>query len=539
MITYRPYQIEANQALFDYFPTHATHDSEGNPVPANPLVALPTGTGKSLCIGGFAHRALIQHPGTKLLMLTHVKELIEQNAKALLTAWPQAPLGIYSAGLKQRNSSMPIIYGGIASAVNKLELFGWRDLMIIDEAHLISPKDGTMYQKVFEHFRKLNPYFRVIGFTATKFRKGQGLLTDPGGIFTHTCYDLTTIEGFNRLLHEGWLAPLIPKRTHLKLDLSNVGIDSKTGDYKQGDLARDVNVRKITQAACIEACAHSERQSWLAFCSGIEHAENTAEILRGMGVNAAAVHSKMPDAERDARIAAFKTGELRCLTNNNVLTTGFDHPPIDLILMLRPTTSPVLWVQMCGRGTRPSPVTHKTNCLVLDFARNTERLGPINDPSIPRPKGPSNGEIPVKICEVCEAYNHISARFCHQCGAPFEFETKIIKQASTEELIRNDWPITEIFPVDRVLYSLFRKPGSPDAIRVMYFSGHHDFTEFVRLEHGGYPRQLAVSWWRQRHWSEPPTSSRAALEARNDLRTPKFIKVHTNKIFPEIVGVEF
>lgn len=531
MITLRPYQNEAINSLFTFFETHG-----GTEEKTNPLIAMPTGSGKSLVIGGFAQRALTQFPKTRILMLTHVRELIEQNANAILTTWPNAPLGIYSAGLKQRDKAQSIIYGGIASVYKKLELFGWRDLLLIDEAHLLSPKDGAMYSIVIKHFRKLNPYFRICGFTATKFRRGQGLLTEDG-IFSSICYDLTDIKGFNRLIREGYLVPLIPKRTDLALDTSDISIVA--GEFNQGELADAVDVDRITQAACIEACRWgTDRRAWLAFCSGIAHAEHTATALNALGIKTAAVHSKMPDSERDAKILAFKRGELRCLTNNNVLTTGFDFPPIDMIIGLRPTVSPVLHVQMNGRGTRPSE--GKSNCLVLDFARNTERLGPINDPMIPRKKGKGNGEVPIKICPACNNYCHISARICDVCGYEFIFETKIVKTASEVPLLIDDFPIIKPFDVELALYSIYRKPGMPETIKVTYCCGGDEFNEFVCLEHGGYASVKAREWWRQRHDSEPPTSSRDAIKFRSQLRSPKRIFVHVNKYpYKEITKVEF
>jgi DNA repair protein RadD len=191
----------------------------------------------------------------------------------------------------------------------------------------------------------------------------------------------------------------------------------------------DITYRALTEAVQIG----QSRRSWTAFASGIDHAIHIAEMLRGtFGIDAAEVHSKMPDKERDRRIEAYKRGELRCIVNKDILTTGFDHPPIDLILMLRPTMSTGLWVQMLGRGTRPyDPAingylpgfpTKKFDCCVLDYAGNTRRLGPINDPVIPKPKGKGRaGDAPVKICDACGAYNHTSARFCLVCNNEFTF----------------------------------------------------------------------------------------------------------------------
>ncbi len=100
-----------------------------------------------------------------------------------------------------------------------------------------------------------------------------------------------------------------------------------------------------------------------------------------------------------------------------------------------------LHIQKYCRGTRPNPDTNKSNCLVLDFGRNTERLGYINDPIIPKKKGEKPGDIPVKICDNCGAYNHISARKCDQCGQEFTFQVKIVAKAGNEEILRNNTPI--------------------------------------------------------------------------------------------------
>lgn len=258
-----------------------------------------------------------------------------------------------------------------------------------------------------------------------------------------------------------------------------------------------------------------------------------------------ATHSKLSDKENDKRIEAFKAGELTALINNNKLTTGFDHPPIDLIGMLRPTMSPGLWVQMLGRGTRPSPATGKANCLVLDFAGNTKRLGPINDPIKPRKPGQKGGDAPVRICEACGVYNHASARWCVACATEFTFENKLFKTAGTDELLRSDAPIVEMYDVQYVTYALHEKKDKegkllkPPSIRVTYFCGLLKFEEWVCLEHGGMAGKKARDWWRQHHTEEPPLTTYQALQKQSELRTPKRIRVWVNKPLPEVLGSEY
>ncbi len=158
-----------------------------------------------------------------------------------------------------------------------------------------------------------------------------------------------------------------------------------------------------------------------------------------------------------------------------------NHPEIDLILMLRPTLSVPLWVQMLGRGTRPAP--HKKDCLVLDYARNAIRLGPINDPVIPRKKGEAVGEIPIKLCEICGVFNHIKNKICTQCSNEFSFEIKIKKTAlGGGELIKSDLPIIERFEVDNITYAKKQKEQKPPHIIVTYYCGLRSFKEFLFIK---------------------------------------------------------
>ena len=213
----RYYQAEAIEAIYAYF-----SKKQGNP-----LVALPTGTGKSVVIGEFIRGVYQRYPNQRVMMLTHVKELIEQNLDKLLTIWPTAPAGVYSAGVGRKESNFPITFAGIASVAKKAEAFGHIDLVLIDEAHLVSADQDTLYQKFLADLKKVNPYLKVIGFTATTYRLGLGSLTN-GGVFTDVCYDQTTMEAFNRLVAEGFMAPLIPKRTSWNMTppLSRCAVES-------------------------------------------------------------------------------------------------------------------------------------------------------------------------------------------------------------------------------------------------------------------------------------------------------------------------
>ena len=519
----RSYQEYAIESIFEYY-----QEKDGNAV-----IAMPTGTGKTAVISGFMERVLRMWPGQRFIVMSHVKELLIQNYNNLLRIWPNAPAGIYSSGLNQKDIGFPIIYGGVASVLNVVEAFGYRDMVIVDECHLVSPKEDTMYQNIIQRLKVMNPNLKIVGLTASPYRLGQGMITDDG-LFTDICCDLTGINAFNRLIAEGYLCPLIPKKTATEIDCSDLHIVN--GDYAKGEI--DEATDKVLYEALKETCEEGyDRQSWLVFASGIKSTEHAADILNSFGISAAAIHSKLPSKDRDARLAAFKRGELRAICGNNIFTTGFDHPPVDLIAMLRPTISPGLWVQMLGRGTRPYET--KKNCLVLDFAGNTRRLGPINDPVKPRKKGDKVGEAPIRICDACGVYNHASARFCCNCGAEFTFKTKLVAHAGTDALLRSDAPVIEYFSVDRVIYHRHEKEGSPAMIKVSYYSGLRMFNEFVCLEHGGFARKRARDWWRTRHSVEPPETTDEGLKYISELRVPKRIRVWANKRYPEVLSCEW
>lgn len=548
----RDYQVAAINSLYDYFGKNS----------GNPVLALPTGTGKSVIIAGFIQSVYKAYPNQRIMMLTHVKELIEQNFSKLMTIWKNAPAGIYSAGVGRKDTYAQITFAGIQSVAKKASIFGHIDLVIIDECHLVSPNNATNYQKFINSLKTRNPNLKVIGLSATPYRLGLGMITD-GGIFTDICYDITTMDQFNRLVNEGYLAPLVSKRTSSQLDVSNVRVQG--GEFVNSALQVAVDKDEITRGALEEALRLGEdRRHWLVFATGIDHAEHITEHLKQMGISAAVVHSKLTLNERNQILADYKAGKIRALVNNNVLTTGFDFPAIDLIIMLRPTQSPGLWVQMLGRGTRPVYAdgfdlttaegrltaisnSQKQDCLVLDFAGNTERLGPVNDPVIPRKRGlKKGGTAPVRCCPECMTYCHASVKVCPSCGFNYPENVKIAVQASTAPLMAQaEEPLVETFDVNNVCYSLHYKQGSAAILKVTYQCGLRTFHKYVCIGHSNtFAARQALLWW-TRHWDEgkapyhQPLTSEEAINYIDCLRTPKKLNIWINKKYPEIMSEDF
>jgi DNA repair protein RadD len=546
---YKPryYQEECEYAIFDYF----EHNS------GNPVCALPTGTGKSIIIANFIKKVFSLFPTQRIMMLTHVKELIEQNASKLRAVWTTAPIGIHSASLKARGTILPVIFGGVQSVSNtvkkaiknEIRHFGHIDLIIIDECHLVSPKEDSTYQMVINELLKINPFLKVIGFTATPYRMKDGMLTDDDSMFTDICYDITGVESFNRLIAEGFLAPLIPKRTSKQIDVTGVGMVD--GDFNKKQVAEVSNIQQFTFDAINESLQLGyDRNSIMVFASNIQHCEDIHDMFTSMGIDSVFVHSKIKKHERDERLNAFKTNQVSVVIGHGILTTGFDHPPLDMIIDLAPTASPGRHVQKYGRGTRPyncnDPSQYipgfdyvKQNCLVLDFAGNTKRLGPINDPVKPRKPGKGGGDAPIRLCNECGMYNHASARVCELCGTEFTFETKISSTAGTEEMLKLEEPVVEFFNVQTVLYKKHNKKDKKPSLRVCYICGLQKFDEWICLEHSGYVAKRAQDWWRQRIGEEPPSTVDEALKKVSQLAVPNKIRVHVNKQYPEILSAEW
>ena len=200
-------------------------------------------------------------------------------------------------------------------------------------------------------------------------------------------------------------------------------------------------------------------------------------------------------------------------------------------------------LQKLGRGGRTEE--GKTNCLLLDHAGNIPTLGCINDPIIPRKKGDKGGDIPIKICEACGVYNHIKAVKCDPCGHPFEFKIKIVERAGTEQPLKQvEAPQIEYRDITYVTYAMKQKAMKPAHIKVTYFTPAMEaYTEFVFPENKGF-RKPYYDWWRMRHRTEPPSTTHECMAYIGELRAPRRIRVHLNKMvngknWPEVLSAEW
>ncbi len=304
----RPYQEECVAAHWRYLEA----------CDGNPLFVVPTAGGKSHIIAAFLQRSIEAWPSTRAIVLTHVKELIEQNyGKYLEHVGALASAGVYSAGIGARDTQQSVIFAGIQSMYSRAGLLGRFDLVLVDECHLIPKKGEGRYLTYLEALRRINPHMRVLGYTATNYRLDGGYLhKGPGRIFTDVAYEIP----IDRLVREGFLSPLIGKKPGAgSIDTS--GIATVNGDFKRDDLEAAAMRAGCVEAAIAEVVRYGReqsRQSWLLFSCGIEHGLRIGDELAAHGISWRFVHGGTPKDDRRRAVEQFKRGEFQALVNVGV-----------------------------------------------------------------------------------------------------------------------------------------------------------------------------------------------------------------------------
>ena len=526
----RHYQRDAIDSLYSYW---------GDNPSGNPLLVIPTGGGKSLIIAETMREFVTVEPSTRIVQITHVKELIEQNYKELIGLWPWAPAGIYSASLGRRESASQILFAGIQSVHNKAAKIGHVDVLMVDEAHLIPPDTKTMYGKFIAELKAINPKMLILGLTATPYRLDSGRLDEGDDrLFDAVTYELSIRD----LIDWGYLVPLISKATATTIDTG--GIARRGGDYVASALEAAVDNLATTRAAVDELISYGrDRKAWLLFCSGVKHAHHVAEEIERRGFRAATVHGELSSGERDRIIRDFKAGKYQALTNANVLTTGFNDPRIDLLAMLRPTLSTSLYVQMVGRGTRcigkdiaASERNGKADCLVLDFAGNVRKHGPVDCVEVKRP-GKGDGEAPVKECPKCHSLILAGLMQCPDCGHEFErkVDDKLTATAAAVPILSKS--TAQFIAVTGRTFFRHDKPGGKPSIRVEYMCGLVAHKEWICPEHEGFAQQRFAKFWREHGGNDPtPKTIDEALSRVPELRETAEIRIRASGRYWEICG---
>ncbi|MGE3805988.1 MAG: helicase-related protein [Gemmataceae bacterium] len=382
--------------------------------------------------------------------------------------------------------------------------------LLVHNCHMI-PADGEgMYRTLLAGLKAINPILRIIGLTATPYRLSSGSICGPDNVLNAICYEV----GVRELIDLGYLCPLRSKAGKQKVDTSSLHV--RGGEFVASEVEALMDDEAIVDAACREIVELvRERKSCLVFTSGVQHGKHVAKRLKERGQHVETVFGDTLDFIRDQTLADFRAGHIKYLVNVNVLTTGFDAPNIDCVVLLRPTLSPGLYYQMVGRGFRLHP--SKSNCLVLDFGGNVLRHGPVDAIRIRR-NGKSEPATP-KECPSCQEIVPPNCKVCPECGYEWETEEKAKAKHDTtpgDADILSGGVTVNTYPVEEVLYSVHHKrgagPDAPRTMRVQYRVGWHTFvSEWICVEHEGYARDKAERWWSRRSHLPTPDNAEEAV----------------------------
>ncbi|WP_299135646.1 DEAD/DEAH box helicase [uncultured Vibrio sp.] len=557
MYTLRPYQADSVKSVIHYFRKHQT--------PA--VLVLPTGAGKSLVIAELARLAK-----GRVLVLAHVKELVEQNHEKYEGYGLKG--SIFSAGLGRKETDQQVVFASVQSVVRNLDSFSNQfSLLVIDECHRVPDEKTSSYQKVITHLRENNSGIKVLGLTATPYRLGMGWIyqyhtrgqvrSDEPRFFRDCIFELP----IRYLLDEGFLTPArMIDAPVLSYDFSQLK-PASTGRYKEAELDMVIEQSKRATPQIVDQIIHlaQDKLGIMVFAATVRHAQEILGLLPEG--EAAIVIGDTPTLERDQIINDFKERKIKFLVNVSVLTTGFDAPHVDLIAILRPTESISLYQQIVGRGLRLS--SGKKECLVLDYAGNSYDLyqPEVGDPkpdsdseiiTIPCPacgfnnnfwgKLDSNGfllehfgrkcqgyftdedtgerehcnyRFRAKYCGECGADNDIAARICHECDATLVDPDKKLKEA----LNLKDALVFECLEMD---LNVLKDDKGKSQLKVTYRGEHqaqvHEFWSLTtKKQKQNFKDQFVRPHLADRHRPFEEASPSKVVAHQHRFRPPQFV----------------
>jgi DNA repair protein RadD len=507
---------------------------------ANPLIGLPTASGKSHTMCMLIDRILSYDPTCNVLVLCGITNVVKQN-HADFEEYFCINIGLYSSKLKSKTIKK-ITCAGIQSVHRKPELFKDFDFVIVDEVHEIPENEESMYRSFFSKL-----YARFIGLSATLFRmKGGYIHEGENALFNTVAIDLTTGENYLRLVREGHLCPIYSYPPKIRFDTK--GLKKEKGDFSLKDQSKKFDIDSVTRACCAEIAHYGKNYNrWIGFAIDINHAENIKRILEEYGIKTAVVHSKMLE-DFETVINDCKSGVYRCLVNVDMLTTGYNDPQIDLGFAMFCTQSPNKHVQTMGRLGRTHP--SKKHALWLDFGTNIDRLGSINEPLVLKKGEKGNGEPVMKSCPECNFHNFGAARICWNCEHIFEFKTKLTIEASKGKVIKDEFEkqnnkkAVDLFGwcnVDNVFYAEKQsKVTYENYCIVSYKCGLATYSE--NLFFNTAKAQHFSKHWIQYRWDSEqrqPTTLVELLANTNFIVKPAKIRVDRTGKYPVITDYEF
>ncbi|KAI0669814.1 P-loop containing nucleoside triphosphate hydrolase protein [Trametes maxima] len=382
-VVLRPYQESCLEACLDALDGGSTRIG----------VSLPTGSGKTTVF--ISLLSLLRNPehapnATRSLVIVNSVELAQQTATQAKRLFPHWSVEI-EQGKHCASGAADLTVATFQTLLRSQRLEKFRAqcmrAVIVDEAHHAA---APSYRRILSHFDPniknpdegfeppvLNHRIPILGFSAT-FSRHDGLAL--GSVFERIVYHRDFLE----MIKEQWLCNVRFTTVRANIDLSNVTINSRSGEFNATSLAHVVNTEVANQLVVRTYLDKAvDRKSTLVFCVNLAHVAKLTATFREAGIDARYVHAGTPAAERKALVEGFRAGTFPVLVNCAVLTEGADIPNIDCVIVARPTRSRNVFAQMIGRGMRLSPGTGKEDCRVIDFVDSEERVaGVISFPTL-------------------------------------------------------------------------------------------------------------------------------------------------------------
>ena len=484
---------------------------------ADPVVELPTGSGKALVIAMLAEKILAKQG--RVLVLTHVQELVGQNALEFQNLTGVEP-GILCAGLERTDKGHDVLFASVQSLYRpalKGEIPPF-DLIMVDEAHLVADKDSDakFYPAAFKAF----PEARRVGLSATPSRMGVPIYGE-GKYFSEKCYEVSVIE----LVKEKFLSPLIGVATAITLDLQK--LKTTAGEYDAKSMEQQQTEDWLRAVAKSVKEKAEGRKHIGIFCPTVKTAEDCSRIFTEEGLDCRWVVGDTED--RGHLLDKWKAGEFRSMASVNVLSTGFNFKALDCIVVLRATKSSELWRQILGRATRIAD--GKDNALLLDFSGNLELHG-----------------------GVCAG---IDETFFEKKEGGYEKRSAAPNPARGAKKLQTGTKLSDLDPmltspkgakleIEDTAYIVIRsKTHTGKNLLMVTYKGkteggiYLDASEFVCVEYSGFAYTQAVKWFEKRGEASVPFSAEAARIKCFSLPVPRYITVRKSGKYLNVIGEEF
>jgi DNA repair protein RadD len=519
------------------------------------LLNAITGSGKTVILVRLVNK-YFKNSNKRFLILMHKQELIKQFYDTFhkMSDIPISEVGIDCSSLNSKSINKRVTIATIQTFFNQVDRYKYCDLLIIDECHKVEIGNGSQYDTIINKLYEKNTRLRIIGCTSTPHRLGHGYIygkyCSGKNLFPECNHKIT----YRELKDAGFLMPLEGKVSigkDFNNDLKNV---NTTGDYVLDQLG-DMMTKQVHLQTAVDAIEKycKNFKHICVFCCTIEHAKKLQELL---GEECTIVHSQLTDFERQYNMDQWRDGKKRIITSVNILVEGFDFPPLDCLVMARPTLSTALFLQAVGRVLRISD--GKERAFLLDLTGNTEYFGTdLDNVEVNIPK--KVGELIKKErqfekdCPECGSICHKVCLECPECG--YEWPMVEYEEANPPKLkdVQFEQEPPEEWKIDRIEWKRHKKKDKPDSVRIDYFSNdsvkYNSWGTMIPLasdwlcfDHGGYATQKAQAWWKKMHVSEIPENVDTALEILDrgiGLAKPSAVIIQKDGNFKRIVEYLF